>query len=126
MNRFLFTALFGCAIFSATNANADGPRHEPGQRAQRLKQELGLSDEQSNKLAQAFANRPRCRELTDESARKECRNGARGNIEKEMKDTLTPEQMQKFQKIREERMQKWKERRENGEGPGGEHHGGQK
>lgn len=68
----------------------------PAERLDRLGQELGLSDEQKTNVQAAFDD---MRQHIEE---------ARTNLDSQLQGILTPEQYQKFQTMREEKMHHWK------------------
>lgn len=108
LKQFVPAILATAALLSAglaTNAQTNNypPPDEhhrygmtPGERLDRLGQELGLSDEQKTNVQAAFDD---MRQRVEE---------ARTNLDSQLQGILTPEQYQKFQNMREEKMHHWK------------------
>jgi periplasmic protein CpxP/Spy len=103
-----------------------GPRREAiKERAAKLAEELGLSEEQKTKVREAMKEQAeKARELRDlePEARREKMKEARGEMQAKMKEILTAEQYTKWEKQREDMRAKGGEK--NGpakrKGPNGE------
>lgn len=93
-------ALFTTAALAGA-ANADGPRHGPGsdRMVKHMTQELNLTDQQQSQMKSIFEEQG-----TKMSA---LREETKGKIDQ----VLTAEQQAQAKQLREERMNKWKEKK---------------
>jgi Spy/CpxP family protein refolding chaperone len=84
-------------------------KHHPRERMERLSEKLGLSDQQKTQLQEIFkAHRAQMDAIRDDQtltpdAKREKMKGVMADIKSQAKSILTPEQMQKWDAMKEER-----------------------
>lgn len=130
MNYRNLLALGFCLIGLATPSQviAEGPRMDPEQRVERLKEDLQLSDDQASKVRDIFANekgKQSCRDIEDEVDRMQCRVDKKKAINAQLSQVLSTEQMSKLKQIRKEHREKFKEMRGREGKNCGHAHGGE-
>ena len=126
MARLLGACLLGSSLIVSAGAawaggGGHGHKHDPQSKLERMTKKLDLTQEQQNTILPILQDKHQKMEALH-SQMKEVRKNARSQVEAQ----LTPEQLEKFKKAREERKQKRKEYREkhkNGKGHGKGKHG---
>lgn len=119
------TVISSIALALTMSAGAFAMHHEDGERRlgdgkrlEKMAQQLDLNDEQKSQVAQIMKAQGAKRKAMME-AHKAQRDAMQADMRSQLSGVLTPEQMQKFDNMREERdelreekMEKWKEKRE--------------
>jgi protein CpxP len=97
------------------------PEEMANRKADKLKTELGLNDDQRGKVYSVFldkinkseAIRAKYKDSKDKKAMKAEMKTVEGGLETSLKGILTPEQYTKWQTLREEKKQQHKEKKDN-------------
>ena len=89
--------------------SAHGGQHP---RLEKMKTELGLSDEQAEKVKDIFQqNRGKCQSVTDEDEQQLCRFKNRQAMKKELKGILSESQLTKLEEMKNQRREERREER---------------
>ncbi len=119
--RIMLAGVVGLALVGALATPAQAQQRQrqrsmdPEQRMEMLKQELELTEDQVTAVETIFAEQDeRRRELfeglrEDRRAMREQMRAFQGEMDKELAEVLTAEQMQKFQELREQMRQQFRQ-----------------
>lgn len=118
MPRLFMVSLLGSALIVGTGSawagGGHGHKHDPQSKMERLTKKLDLTQEQQNNILPILQNKHEKMEALHNQM-KEVRKNAMSQVEAQ----LTPEQLEKFKKAREERKMKREEYKEkHGKGKG--------
>ncbi len=124
MQKTFLASLFAfTAIFSVTPARAQQPQQDPRQRVEQLAGRLKLTPDQKEKVVPIFAEEMRqLQELRQQNQGSDSRRGRRkmarefkdirAETDKKLKNVLSADQMAELKKIREERREQMRSRRQ--------------
>ena len=96
---------------------------DPEKRVERMKEDLNLSDDQATRIREIFANqtgKQDCRNVENDDDRMQCRLDNRKAVHSQIDLVLTEDQKKKFQEIRKERRENYREMRKKDRGKNGE------
>ena len=117
MNKKVVLGLLAVSfsLIVAGVAVAEGkPGKKPGKRHfEKLKAEVGLTDEQAKKLREVRSNaRENCADADSRRERRKCMGEQRESVDQELATFLSEEQISKLKEFKKERRDKMREKRE--------------